>query len=82
MSCTSLKCVSNFLHALSNSLYNFGISFRSFKIAFPVLIPATTSSPCAFMRYSPDSSLVPSVSFLVNTTPVALSFPMFPNTIV
>ena len=49
---------------------------------FPVLTPATTSSPCALIRYSPSISFLPLCPFLVNTTPVALSSPIFPNTIV
>ena len=52
------------------------------SIGFGVRTPATTSSPCALTKYSPKIWLVPSPGFLVNTTPVALSFPMFPNTIV
>ena len=47
-----------------------------------VLMPATTSSPCALSKYSPKSSFVPSDGFLVNATPVPdLSFKL-PNTIV
>ena len=47
-----------------------------------VLIPATTSSPCALIRYSPYNSLMPLDGFLVNATPVPdLSF-RFPKTIV
>ena len=82
MSCGSLKCFSNFAHALLNSLYDFGISFFNNLIFFPVLTPATTSSPWALIRYSPSISFLPLLPFLVNTTPVALSSPIFPNTIV
>ena len=82
MSCGSLKCFSNFAHALLSSLWDFGISFFNNSTFFPVLTPATTSSPCALVRYSPSISRLPLCPFLVKTTPVALSSPMFPNTIV
>ena len=44
-------------------------------------MPATTSSPCALIRYSPNRRLPPSPGSRVKTTPVALSLPMLPNTI-
>ena len=59
-----------------------GSSARSRSICFGVRVPATTSSPCAFTRYSPNSRLAPSPGSRVNTTPVALSSPMLPNTMV
>ena len=49
-------------------------------IGFGVRVPATTSSPCALTRYSPNSLRDPSPGSRVNTTPVALSRPMLPNT--
>ena len=46
-----------------------------------VRVPATTSSPWALTRYSPNSLRLPSPGSRVNTTPVALPLPMLPNTI-
>jgi hypothetical protein len=45
-------------------------------------MPATTSSPCAFVRYSPNISFSPVPGLRVKPTPVAQSSPMLPNTIV
>ena len=45
-----------------------------------VLVPATTSSPCALIKYSPKTSFFPVDGFLVKATPVAQSLPIFPNT--
>ena len=47
---------------------------------FGVLVPATTSSPCAFIKYSPNNSFFPVDGFLVNATPVAQSCPILPKT--
>ena len=47
-----------------------------------VLVPATTSSPWALKRSSPNMPLLPSLGFLVNRTPLPLSQPMFPKTMV
>ena len=47
-----------------------------------VLTPATTSSPCAFIRYSPYSFFSPVAGFLENATPVPDVLPIFPNTII
>ena len=33
-------------------------------------MPATTSSPCAFIKYSPYNSFIPFDGFLVKATPV------------
>ena len=46
-----------------------------------VLIPATTSSPWAFIRYSPNNLFSPVDGFLVKATPVPDVIPMLPNTI-
>ena len=46
-----------------------------------VRMPATTSSPWAFRRYSPYSSGSPVEGLRVKATPVAESSPMLPNTI-
>ena len=46
-----------------------------------VLVPATTSSPCALIKYSPKISFFPVDGFRVNATPVAQLVPIFPNTI-
>ncbi len=47
-----------------------------------VRMPATTSSPCALVRYSPYSTRSPVFGSRVNATPVPESSPMFPKTIV
>ncbi len=47
-----------------------------------VRMPATTSSPWAFVRYSPYSFFSPVFGSRVNATPVPESSPMLPNTIV
>ncbi len=47
-----------------------------------VRIPATTSSPCALMRYSPYNTFSPVAGFLVKATPVPEVSPMFPKTII
>ena len=46
-----------------------------------VLIPATTSSPCALIKYSPNKFAAPVDGFRVKATPVPLLFPIFPKTI-
>ena len=45
-------------------------------------MPATTSSPCALVRYSPKTARSPVPGLRVKPTPVAESLPMLPNTIV
>ena len=55
---------------------------RAAAMSFGVRMPATTSSPWAFVRYSPWSSRSPLIVFRVNATPVPESSPMFPKTIV
>ena len=52
------------------------------SIVIGVLIPATTSSPCAFIRNSPYILFSPVAGFLENATPVPQSSPIFPNTII
>ncbi len=47
---------------------------------FGVLMPATTSSPCAFIRNSPYSFFSPVEGLRVKATPVPESLPMLPNT--
>jgi len=47
-----------------------------------VRMPATTSSPWALTRYSPNSAFSPVAGLRVKPTPVALSLPMLPNTMV
>ena len=76
-----------------NSLKTFGItssidfslalasSFAFLVMYLGVLLPATTSSPWALIKYSPKNLFSPVDGFLVNATPVAQSFPMFPKTI-
>ena len=57
-------------------------SFSSFaNIGWGVRVPATTSSPWAFIKNSPNIFLSPSAGDLVNTTPVAELFPLLPKTI-
>ena len=46
-----------------------------------VLIPATTSSPCAFIKYSPYIPFSPVDGFLEKATPVPEVSPLLPNTI-
>ena len=46
-----------------------------------VRMPATTSSPCALVRYSPKSARSPVLGLRVNATPVPESSPMLPKTI-
>ena len=45
------------------------------------VIPATTSSPCAFSRYSPKTVRSPVAGSRVKATPVPESSPMLPYTI-
>ena len=52
-SCMSLKCFSSLDRTFSRSLKLLGISLASLLMAFGVRRPATTSSPCALIRYSP-----------------------------
>ena len=47
-----------------------------------VRTPATTSSPCAFIRNSPMSFFSPVAGSLVNSTPVPDVSPIFPNAII
>ena len=47
-----------------------------------VRMPATTSSPWALVRYSPNSTFSPVFGSRVNATPVPESSPMLPKTIV
>ncbi len=58
-----------------------GESFSSSLIGFGVLIPATTSSPWALNKYSPNNVFSPVDGFLEKATPVPQSSPMLPNTI-
>ncbi|MBA7579495.1 hypothetical protein ES708_21366 [subsurface metagenome] len=53
----------------------------SFVIFSGVRVPATTSSPCALIRYSPLKISSPVPASLVNATPVAELSPIFPKTI-
>ena len=52
------------------------------SIGCGVRTPATTSSPCAFMRYSPYSPFSPVDGFLENATPVPEVSPILPKTII
>ena len=47
-----------------------------------VRMPATTSSPWALVRYSPNRTFSPVFGSRVNATPVPESSPMLPKTIV
>jgi len=47
-----------------------------------VLIPATTSSPYAFIKNSPISLFSPSLGDLLNATPVPEVSPIFPVKII
>ena len=44
-------------------------------------MPATTSSPCAFIRNSPNIAFSPVAGLRVKPTPVPDVSPVFPNTI-
>ena len=46
-----------------------------------VLTPATTSSPCALVKNSPNNPLAPVAGSRVNATPVPQPSPMLPNAI-
>ncbi len=58
------------------------MSSCSMAIFFGVRMPATTSSPWAFCRYSPYMSFSPVAGLRVKATPVPESSPMLPNTMV
>ena len=65
-----------------NSAYTSGMSVCICEIFGAVRMPATTSSPWALVRYSPNSVFSPVFGSRVNATPVPESSPMLPNTIV
>ena len=52
----------------------------SMVISCGVRIPATTSSPCALIKYSPLKISSPVAASRVKATPVAELLPMFPYT--
>ncbi|OAV74096.1 hypothetical protein Barb7_02453 [Bacteroidales bacterium Barb7] len=53
----------------------------AFVICCGVRIPATTSSPCALIRYSPLNTSSPLPASREKQTPVADVLPILPNTI-
>ena len=53
----------------------------TFVICCGVRIPATTSSPCALIRYSPLNKSSPVPASRLKQTPVAEVSPILPNTI-
>ena len=63
---------------LSSSSYASGILSLKVSMGSGVLIPATTSSPWALMRYSPYSLFSPVEASRVKSTPVAEVSPMLP----
>ena len=69
-----MSCVWAFFHT---GLFSAGIS----SMCFGVRMPATTSSPCALIRYSPIGASSPVAPSRVNATPVPDSSPMLPYTI-
>ena len=79
-SCMSRKCCSSFSRVRNNSSKLSGISSTISAIFLGVRTPATTSSPCASIRYSPYRTFSPVAGSRVNATPVALFSPKFPNT--
>ena len=93
ISCISLLCFSNFSLTSLSCLYISGMAssidgkvepwaaFPAFEICCGVLIPATTSSPWALIKYSPKKTFSPVAGFLVKATPVAEVSPILPNTI-
>ena len=52
------------------------------EMCIGVRTPATTSSPCAFVRNSPNRPFSPVAGSRVNATPVPQSSPMLPNAII
>mmetsp|Transcript_58391 Transcript_58391/g.142801 ORF Transcript_58391/g.142801 Transcript_58391/m.142801 type:complete len:326 (+) Transcript_58391:1457-2434(+) len=79
-SCMSPKCFSNRFMFLTNWSYASGRTFFIVAMGSGVRIPATTSSPCALMRYSPSISFFPVEGQRENATPVPELFPAFPKT--
>ena len=65
-----------------NSAYTAGMSVAIWLIFGAVRMPATTSSPWALVRYSPNRTFAPVFGSRVNATPVPESSPMLPNTMV
>jgi len=55
--------------------------FDSLLMGDGVRVPATTSSPWALTRYSPNGTFLPLAGSRVNATPVAEESPMLPKTI-
>ena len=53
-----------------------------FAMGIGVRTPATTSSPCAFIKNSPISFFSPVAGSRVNATPVPDVSPMLPNAII
>ena len=88
-SCISPKCSSSRAQAATSSPCTTGMRSSSELPGAPspalrpcgVRMPATTSSPCAFTRYSPLSRAAPVAGSRVKTTPVAQSSPRLPKTI-
>ncbi len=89
-SCISLKWRSRIERISKSCPYTSGISssregtegsvFEALLMGRGVLVPATTSSPWAFRRYSPKKTFSPVEGFLVKATPVPESVPMLPKT--
>ena len=65
-----------------NCLNTSGITSAIFAIGIGVRTPATTSSPCAFIRNSPISFFSPVAGSRVNATPVPDSSLRLPNAII
>mmetsp|Transcript_14325 Transcript_14325/g.35472 ORF Transcript_14325/g.35472 Transcript_14325/m.35472 type:complete len:246 (+) Transcript_14325:2367-3104(+) len=82
MSCMSFMWRSRPVVMASSSLYVSGKRSAIILIGTGVRVPATTSSPCAFIRNSPNSSCVPLAGLRVKHTPVPLLSLMLPYTMV
>ena len=82
MSMASLKCVSSVSqHSSRRARASLNPLSAIDSTGCGVRIPATTSSPCAFTRYSPYASRSPVAGLRVKHTPDAHSAPAFPYTI-
>mmetsp|Transcript_8810 Transcript_8810/g.27785 ORF Transcript_8810/g.27785 Transcript_8810/m.27785 type:complete len:347 (-) Transcript_8810:215-1255(-) len=71
-SCTFFMCFSSSLTESYSSRYTSGMRSSSVEMGSGVRMPATTSSPCALIRYSPYSLFSPVDGLRVNSTPVPL----------
>ncbi len=81
-SCTSRKCFSRVRQLRASSAWMRGIAPLRSAMGKVARVPATTSSPWAFVSQSPSRLGSPVVTLRVVSTPVPEPAPMLPNTIV